>query len=124
MENTSQQPPVPQVPFGHQPPIPNSSTVLVLGIIALVFSVIWCYWIGSLVAVILGIICLVSYNGAKKTYDQNPSHYSSGSLSNLNAGRVCGIIGLVLGGIGFLVLILVVVVYGMALSTLFSTFGS
>ena len=59
-------------PFGQQQ-LPNSTAVLVMGIISLVFSVIWCYWIGSTVAVVLGIISLVLTKGCQKLYDSRES---------------------------------------------------
>lgn len=70
---------------------PNSTAVLVLGILSLV---LWCcYGIG----LILGIIALVLASSGLKEYNANPEMYTS--IGNLKAGRVCAIIGVSLGAI-------------------------
>lgn len=79
-----------QPPFGGQADLPNATAVLVLGICAIVLC-----GLGP----ILGTIALVMYSGAKKAYDQNPSAYTDSSFRNLNAGRTCGIIGLIIGAL-------------------------
>ncbi|GAB4148128.1 MAG: hypothetical protein Fur0041_21840 [Bacteroidia bacterium] len=73
---------------GGQQDIPNATAVLVLGIISIVIC-----GLGP----ILGTIGLVLSSGAKRAYDSNPGMYKAASLKNLNAGRICSIIGLVLG---------------------------
>lgn len=104
-------------PFGQQQ-LPNSTAVLVLGIISIVFSVIWCYWIGSTVAVVLGIISLVLTKGCQKLYDENQSLYTQASYNNMKAGKVCAIIGLILGALA-LVTLLVIAILG---ATIFSSY--
>jgi len=78
--------------FGNDQPrsLPNASAVLVLGILSIVGCV--CYGIPGLV---LSIIALVLYNKDIQLYRINPSLYTESSYSNLKAGRVCAIIGLI-----------------------------
>lgn len=82
----------------NKPNIPNATTVLVLGILSLVFC--WCY---GIIGLILGIIAVVLASGSRKIYLQNPDAYTEASYKNLNAGRTCGIIGICLGVILFIV---------------------
>jgi hypothetical protein len=77
--------------------LPNSSATLVLGILSLVLG---CGTFG----LILGIIGLVISKEAKQMYDANPDHYTG--YSNLNAGRVLCIIGIVIGGASLLIVML------------------
>lgn len=69
--------------------LPNSTGVLVMGILSLVFCC--CYGIGF----IFGIMAVYMSNQALKEYNKDPMRYAPGSLRNLKAGRVCGIIGLI-----------------------------
>ncbi len=80
-------------PMGQQP-IPNATAVLVLGIL----SIVGCFCYG-VVGIILGIIALVLAKKGKDAYAINPESYTAGSLSNINAGRTCAIIGLILSAI-------------------------
>ena len=74
-------------------PLPNATAVLVLGILSIV------------VCTICGIIALVLANRDLKLYNENPDAYTEGSLSNLKAGKICAIIGVVLLGISILFII-------------------
>jgi hypothetical protein len=111
MEN---QPPFQSTQFSPNPqmPLPNSTTTLVLGIISIVGC--FCYGIPG---VVCGIIALVLFNRDKKLYAANPSSYTQGSYSNLNAGRVCAIIGLVLSAIYLAIVIFYVALVGTAILT-------
>ena len=75
--------------------IPNSAGVLTLGILS-ILSLCCC---GPFLGPILAIIALILAGKAKKAYTENPNLYKHSSLGNLNAGRICAIIGLVLGAI-------------------------
>lgn len=86
-----------------QQPLPNATAVLVLGILSILFGC--CF---SVVGVIMGIIALVLASKDMKLYRQNPDLYTNSSFSNLNAGRITAIIGLV---IGVVVLIYTIVVF-------------
>jgi hypothetical protein len=88
----------------YQQKIPNGEAVLVLGIIAIVSS--FCYGFFGLV---LGIVALILANSANKTYLMNPNAYSPASYNNLKAGKVCAIIGIVLGS---LIILSVIIFFG------------
>jgi hypothetical protein len=92
------------------PPIPNSTAVLVLGIISIVTC--FCYGLPGLIC---GIIALILSNKGFQAYRENPNAYSSASYSNLNAGRICAIIGVSLSGLYLLWVIIMFVIYGSAL---------
>jgi hypothetical protein len=113
MENTPEQaaptPPQPTI----QQSVPYSTSVLVMGILSIVGC--WCW---GLPGVVLGIIALVQAGKGKVAYTQNPNIYSQGSLKNLNAGRVCAIIGLCLSGIVFLTVLVEWIFLGVALTSL------
>lgn len=82
-------------------PVPNSTTVLVLGIISI--ATCWCY---GIVGLVLSIIALVLAGNGKKAYLLNTSRYSPGSYNNLKAGKVCAIIGLCFSALYIIFIIL------------------
>ncbi len=86
-----------------QQPLPNSTAILVLGIISI--ALCWCY---GVIGVTLGIIALVLSGKSMSLYKINPSAYTVGSYNNAKAGKICAIIGLSLSG---LVLIWIVVYF-------------
>jgi len=92
--------------FNQAPALPNATTALVLGIISIVGA--FCYGVG----IILGIIGLVLANKDKKLLEANPDVYSQGSVSNLKAGRICSIIGIIVGAV-FLIIIALYLIYFM-----------
>lgn len=69
------------------PDVPNSTAILVLGIIGLVFGC-------NLIGVICSIIALAMAGKAITVYNQSPYAYSESSYKNIKAGRICAIIGL------------------------------
>ena len=81
--------------------IPNANAVLVLGIISIVGCIL--YGIPGLVC---GIIALSMMKKVKATYLSNRPMYET-SYKNANAGYVCAIIGTILSGLYFLILIVV-----------------
>ncbi|WP_035694505.1 CCC motif membrane protein [Flavobacterium soli] len=85
--------------------LPNATAVLVLGIISIVLS--FCY---GIFGIILGIIALVLSNKDLKLYNANPEIYNG--IQNLRAGRICGIIGLSIGSLFFLILIAYLIFIG------------
>ncbi len=95
--------------------VPNSTAVLVLGIL----SIVGCFCYG-LVGLILGIIALVLASRGKSVYLANPTLYSEYSLKNLNAGKVCAIIGTSLSGLYLVFVIIYLSIIGFAFGTLFS----
>jgi hypothetical protein len=87
--------------------LPNSSVILVLGII----SIIGCCCYG-IVGVICGIIAWVMANSAQKLYQENPEHYTKSSLQNVNAGKICGIIGIIASVLYAILIIWAIVTIG------------
>ena len=69
--------------------LPNSTAVLVLGIL----SIITCCCYG-VVGLILGILAVYLANKDLSLYQENPENYTG--YSNLNTGKILGIIGIVL----------------------------
>jgi hypothetical protein len=112
------QPPVPPQnnPFpqsggfnGMQQNLPNATIVLVLGIL----SIITCCCYG-IIGVILGIVALVLSKKDKTLYAMHIGAYTESSLKNLNAGRVCAIIGLILSAIYLLICAVFIFMFGFA----------
>ena len=98
-------------------PVPNSTAVLVLGILSIVTC--WCW---GIIGVTLGIIALVQASKGSKIYQTNPSEYSVGSYKNLQAGKICAIVGTSISGIYAVVWIIYMAIVGAALGTFFTTF--
>ena len=92
--------------FGQQQ-VPNSTAVLVLGII----SIVGCFCYG-IVGLILGIIALVLASKANTLLEQNPAIYSEASIKNLKAGKVCAIIGTSISALFFLFMIVYIIIVG------------
>ena len=86
-----------------QRPLPNATTVLVLGILSIVIG---CLGIG----LVLGIIGLLVSREGKRLYDQDPGLWTG--YGNLNAGRIMSIIGICLGGLAFLYYIIWGLIFG------------
>lgn len=86
--------------------LPNATAILVLGILSLVFC--WCY---GIIGLVLGILAVVLSITPQKVYSENPDAYTEVSYKNLNAGKICGIIGIVISA--FILLVLVVAVFTM-----------
>lgn len=91
-----------------QSPIPNSTGVLVLGILSIVFCC--CY---GFIGIILGIVAIVLAGKGKELYNANPSAYTEGSLKNLNAGKICAIIGLSLSALALIYYIIIFATMGL-----------
>lgn len=92
------------------PPVPkkdlqNANAVLVLGIISIVTSI--CYGLPGLIC---SIIALVMVKKPKEEYASAPQLFTLSSYNNLNAGRICAIIGLVLSILMILFVILFVII--------------
>ena len=85
--------------------LPNSKTVLVLGILSIVFS----SWYFSVVGVVLSILALVLANRDFSLYYSNKTQYTLSSFNNLKAGRVCAIIGLAVSILFFIFFILILI---------------
>ncbi|MCK9203796.1 MAG: hypothetical protein M0P58_05080 [Bacteroidales bacterium] len=92
----------------HLPPqnLPNANTVMILGILSIVFS--WWHFI-SLVGIILSIIALVLARSEMIVYQTNPGRYTLSSLNSVKTGRICAIIGLSISILVFIFVILLVI---------------
>lgn len=90
-----------------QTPLPNGTSVLVLGIL----SILGCCCYG-IVGLVLGIIALVLANKDTQLYNTNPAVYSLKSWKNLRAGKICAIIGLVLSVLSVIYFIFIITVVG------------
>jgi hypothetical protein len=106
----SQQVP-PGAPYGQfgQMSLPNSTPVLVLGILAILSCC--CY---ALPGLILGIIGLVLGNKDLALYKSNPGAYTESSYKNSKAGRICSIIALILSALYALLMIAFIIFFGFA----------
>lgn len=93
---------------GGQIDVPNATLVLVMGICSIVIC-----GLGP----ILGTIGLVMSGSGKKAYEANPGMYKESSFKNLNAGRICSIIGLCLGALVWIYYIVVIIMVGSAVSS-------
>lgn len=86
--------------------VPNSTTTLVLGIVTIALDLLCCC---SIISLATGIIAVVmGYNG-RAAYAKNPEKYDRGSYLNLNAGFICGIVGLILMVFSLIILVIIVV---------------
>ena len=78
--------------------LPNATTSLVLGILSIVTCI--CY---GIIGLPLGIIALVLGNKALKENKENPGIFSG--VGNASAGKITGIIGIILNTIYILVIV-------------------
>ncbi|MFM2249450.1 MAG: hypothetical protein RLZZ358_377 [Bacteroidota bacterium] len=94
--------------------LPNHTAVMILGILSILTCC--CYGIPGL---IMGIVAISLAASSKKLFQENPENYTSGSLKNLETGRICAIVGISLSAVYFLYVIAMFFIYGMAaLSTM------
>ena len=93
---------------GMQQALPNATIVLVLGIL----SIVTCCCFYGILSLVLSIVALVLSKKDKLLYAENMGLYTEGSFKNLNAGRVCAIIGLILGALIIVMCIGIAVIFG------------
>ena len=91
-------------PYIMKQELPNSTAVLVLGIISIFGCFCW-----GIVGLVLGIIALVLAGKANNLYLQNPENYSESSLNNFKAGKVCAIVGTCLSALFFIMMLIYIV---------------
>jgi len=80
--------------------LPNATVVLVLGIISIVGCC--CY---GIVGIICAIIALALAKSATDLYIGNPQRFTESSYKNMNAGKICAWIGLILSALYLLLVI-------------------
>jgi hypothetical protein len=86
--------------------LPNSNTILVLGILSLVF----CWWhILSIIGIVLSIVTLVLARKELFIYSSQPGGYTFSSLTNVKTGRTCAIISLIISVLVFIVALLMII---------------
>jgi len=98
-----------------QLPLPNSTAILVLGIISI--ALCWCI---GIVGIALGVIALVMSGKTQNIYLNNPSGYTTNSYNNAKAGKICAIIGLCLSALA----LIYYVIYFLLVGTLFHAISS
>lgn len=91
--------------------LPNATGILVLGILAIVGS--FCYFVPGIVC---GIIAIFLASKAKRVYYETPGRYTEASYKNMNAGRICAIIGLCLALLLIIITVVVVIFFSMTMS--------
>lgn len=98
--------------------LPNSTGILVMGIISIVC---FCCLASGIIGITLGILALVLGNKAIKEYEENPQKYTEKSYKNAKSGRVCGIVGLSLGSIWVVGFIIYLSIIGWAIGAALTT---
>lgn len=97
--------------------LPNSNAILLLGIFSIVIA--FCCGFFAIVGLVLGIIALSLAPKAIEMYQANPSLYTESSLKNINAGKICAIIGIVISGLLMLIGLIWMMAVGATFGTLF-----
>ena len=90
----------------YQVNLPNSNTILVLGILSLVFC--WLH-ILSIIGVVLSIVTLSLASKETSLFYLQPNNFTLSSLNNVKAGRTCAIIGLIISILIFIVALLTII---------------
>ncbi len=85
--------------------LPNSTLILVFGILSIVTCCCW-----GIIGLIFGIVALVLAKTAKETYLAEPELYTG--YNNVKTGRILAIIGIVLSGLYLLLNIVFIAIYG------------
>ena len=95
----------------NQQPLPGASTVVTMGIISIVGTVLCCGPFG----IIFSIIGLVKAKTAEKLYQENPDQYSD--YSNIKTGKILSYIGI---AIALIYLVLTIVYFGFIIALISS----
>ena len=90
-----------------QQKLPNSTLILVFGILSIVTCC--CY---GVVGLILGIVAIVMANKATKVYAANPELYTG--FQNVKTGKILAIIGIILNVLMLIYMIWIISVFGIA----------
>jgi hypothetical protein len=98
--------PAPQQQYSEpvQQNLPNSTPVLILGILSIVLSC----WYFSFLGIVLGIVALVLAGKDMTLYQSGPARYTLSSYNNLKAGRTCAIIGLSVAVVFFIIMMMII----------------
>ena len=101
---------------GGQLPIPNSTAILVLGIISIPTCI--CY---GIIGIVIGIIALALAGKAKKIYMESPEQYTLQSFNNMKAGKICAIIGTILSSLWLVYYIFLIAIIGGSIGGIFES---
>jgi len=116
MENQNNNSTQPVFPL-FQEALPNSTAVLVMGILSIVFC--------SFIGLVLGIVALVLAKKDMELFASNPDIYKRESFNQIKTGRTCAIIGIALSSIMVVFLIIyLVVVFGLMGFAMLSGMGN
>jgi hypothetical protein len=98
--------PAPQQQYSEpvQQNLPNSTPVLILGILSIVLSC----WYFSFLGIILGVVGLVLAGKDMSTYQAAPGKFTLSSYNNLKTGRTCAIIGLSVAVVFFIIMMMII----------------
>lgn len=94
-----------------QQPLPGASTVLTMGIISIVGSLICC----GPFAIIFSIIGLSKAKSAERMYKESPEAYSG--FENVKTGRILSYVGL---GLSLIMLLFVILYFGVIIAMISS----
>ncbi|PKR80794.1 hypothetical protein CW751_08480 [Brumimicrobium salinarum] len=90
--------------------VPNSTGVLVLGILSIIPGC-FCYGVPG---IIMGIIALSLASSANKLIKENEQKYDPSSIQSVKAGKICAIVGLSLSSLYIIVLLYYLVIIGIS----------
>ncbi|WP_298537261.1 CCC motif membrane protein [uncultured Algibacter sp.] len=88
-----------------QQKLPNSTLILVLGILSI--PTCCCY---GIIGLILGIVTIVLANKAAKLYAENPDTYTG--FQNVKTGKILGIIGIILAVLYIIFCVIMISMFG------------
>jgi hypothetical protein len=97
--------------------LPNANTILLFGIFSIVIG--FCCGIFAIVGLVFGIVALAIAPKAIEMYQANPTRYFESSFKNINAGKICAIIGIVINGLLLFIVFIYIVIIGGAIGTIF-----
>lgn len=92
--------------------IPNSTTILVLGICSI--ATCWCT---GLIGLGLGITTLVMSKKARLMHEAYPDSFTENSVNNMKAGKICAIIGVCLSSLALAYFAIYFLILGFAFSS-------
>ena len=92
--------------------LPNATAILILGIVSI--PTCCCY---GIVGLICSIIALVLAKSANNLYAADPGKYTESSYKNMNAGKVCALVGISLSTLVILFYVWLIAAIGFAAFT-------
>ena len=102
----------------YQKHLPNSTAVLVLGIISIVFCCAF-----GVIGLANGIIALVLASKSKVLYQAEPELYTMASYNNLKAGKICATVGICLSALALVFYLAYFVIIGTYIGIILAFLG-